>query len=464
MHFGDIVRPVLGNAGHLRNFSSVSGCFFACGAGHRSFDRVYCSLSALDRYLNVQYNEPTSFLSMFKFLSREFYTKTISESGVSLIMYQEQSMNGMSNTMVLQGIPQNDVPLYPLKFRPLFKDYIWGGRNLERLGKALPKGKVAESWEISTHQDGLSVIANGPYQGHTLRDLIVAHAEAVVGTVSHQAFKDDFPLLLKFIDANDWLSVQVHPDDSYAATHERDAGKTEAWLVLDAEPDAMIIYGLNQAIDRDQLAAIIREGRLNQVLNYRKVKKGDVIYIPAGTIHAAGKGLLLAEVQQNSNTTYRLYDYDRKNPDGTTRPLHIEKALDVIDFGRVRDNGLVEGLKVCPKPGLCVEYLVGDPHFFMQRLTIEEEAGFIADGRSFHALIIIAGQGELVWENGTLSFRTGESILVPAKLGSYRIKGRVTILKAFIGEPYKDIMKPLLEAGYSLEAIQSKVAGIKPLA
>lgn len=419
--------------------------------------------SGLDICLNLQYNEPTnSFLSMPNDSSREFYANTTSESGVSLIMYREQSENGISaNKKVLQGIPQNDVPLYPIKFRPLFKNYIWGGRNLERLGKELPEGRVAESWEISTHPDGMGIIANGPFQGHTLQELIRAHPVAIVGTASYQAYGEHFPLLLKLIDANDWLSVQVHPDDRYAALHERDTGKTEAWVVLEAEPDATIIHGLNRDISREELKAYLQEGRLNQILKYRPVRKGDVVYIPAGTIHAAGRGLLLAEVQQNSNATYRLYDYDRKNPDGTSRPLHIEKALDAIDYGRVRQDGFVDGLKVCPEPGLCVEYLIADPHFFIQRLTVTSEAARIADGRSFHALIILSGQGQLSWKGGTLPFRTGESILIPAELGSYRIQGHAAILKSFVGDLTRDVLEPLAEAGYSPEAIREKVAGFQ---
>lgn len=361
---------------------------------------------------------------------------------------------------VLQDIPQDDVPLYPLKFRPLYKDYIWGGRKLEMFGKKLPEGKVAESWEISTHPDGMSVIANGVFEGNTLCDLIREHAEPFVGTDCYRRHKNRFPLLLKLIDAHDWLSVQVHPDDSYAAVHEGDAGKSEAWLILYAEPDAMIIYGLNREMDKRELENIIREKNLRQVLRYYHVRKGDVIYIPAGTIHAAGKGILIAEIQQNSNTTYRLYDYDRKSPDGTARPLHIQKALDVIDFGRVRENGFVNGLRVRPKPGLDVEYLIADPHFCIQRLTIEAEARFMPDGRSFHALIILSGSGKIFWREGMLPVRAGEAMLIPAKLSWYGIRGHVSLLRAFVGDPDEDMIKPLMRSGYSLEEIQNKVAGI----
>lgn len=382
-------------------------------------------------------------------------SNTLMKIGVSPSMYCDVWKN-----KVLQDISQNPAPLYPLIFHPLFKDYIWGGRNLEKVGKDLPEGKVAESWEISSHPDGISVIANGAFQGRRLEDLILEMGESILGTDSCKKYNKRFPLLLKLIDAHDWLSIQVHPDDSYAAVHEKDTGKTEVWLVLDAEPGAMILYGLNKEMDREQLEAIIREGRLSQVLRYHRVKKGDMIYIPAGTIHAAGKGVLLAEVQQNSNTTYRLYDYDRLNPDKTARPLHIEKALDAIDFNRIRRNGFVEGLRVCPKRGQIVEYLVADPHFCIQRLTLEDGAEFTTDGRSFHALFFISGHGELAWADGTLPVKSGDSILIPASLERYSIKGRLSMLKSFMGDPEKDMINPLMESGYPLEEIMSKVAGL----
>lgn len=353
-----------------------------------------------------------------------------------------------------------DVSLYPLKFRPLYKDYIWGGRNLEKLGKRLPEGLVAESWEIAAHRDGMSITANGPLAGKSLEDLVISFGETLLGTLSHRKYKNRFPLLVKFFDANDWLSVQVHPDDGYAALHENDFGKTEAWVVLDAGPNSTIIYGLNRRITSKEFESAIREGKLSGILRYVRVRKGDVVYIPAGTIHAAGKGILIAEIQQNSNATYRIYDYGRRNPDGTARPLHVEKALDVINFSRALDSCFVEGLSTRPRPGLTVEYLIADPHFCIQRLIIRTEAELVADGRSFHALVFIEGHGELEWNGGILPVRAGESVLVPAKLGRYRIAGRISMLKAFIGDLHEDIMAPLVKSGYTQDEIKTKVAGL----
>lgn len=354
------------------------------------------------------------------------------------------------------GIPA----LYPLKFRPLYKDYIWGGRNLEKLGKVLPEKKVAESWEISAHHDGISIVANGCFEGRTLEDLISEYGGAFVGSLSLQKYEKRFPLLLKLIDANDWLSVQVHPGDDYAKIHENDAGKTEIWLVLDAEPDARIIYGLKKILDRERFSSVMKEGRLGEILQYMQVKKGDMIYIPAGTVHAAGRGILIAEVQQNSNATYRLYDYDRKNPDGTSRPLHIDKALDTIDFAHSTGIGRADGLETKPEAGLSIRYMIADPHFCAQILNIDGTAEFTADGRSFHTLILTSGEAELSWNGGSFRVKVGESLLIPAEMGQYRIIGSVAILKSFIGDIGRDVFAPLKKAGYTEEEIRAGVAGL----
>jgi mannose-6-phosphate isomerase len=392
--------------------------------------------------------------------SSEFHLSSIfrKKVGISPHMYRKQLKDGTCHGT--NGRQAEGSIFYPVKFRPLYKDYIWGGRNLERLGKILPEGKVAESWEISAHHDGMNIVSNGCFGGSTLEDLILEHGADFVGSLSWNMYKKRFPLLLKLIDANEWLSVQVHPDDDYSAAHENDAGKTEIWFVLEAEPDARIIYGLKEPLDREGFSRAIGEGRIEECLRYVNVRKGDMIYIPAGTIHAAGKGILIAEIQQSSNATYRLYDYDRKNPDGTSRPLHIEKALDSIDFSRVTGTGFVDGLATEPAAGLRVRYMVADPHFCVQILEIDGSAAFPTGGRSFHALIITSGGGEISWGGGTIPVKSGESILIPAGIGRYSINGSVTVLKSFIGELGEDIVRPLREAGYSEDEIRSRIAGL----
>ena len=219
--------------------------------------------------------------------------------------------------------------LYPLKFKPLYKDYIWGGRNLEALGKTLPAtGIVAESWEVSCHKNGSSIIANGEYGGTTLPELLEQLGRTLVGSSLSQKDVDKFPLLIKFIDAENNLSVQVHPDDVYAYKNENgEYGKNEMWFIISAKPGAKLVYDVIPGTTREKFADAVSENRIESLLKKVEVFAGDVINIPAGLVHAIGKGILLAEVQQNSDTTYRVYDYGR-----TGRPLHIAKALDVIDF------------------------------------------------------------------------------------------------------------------------------------
>jgi len=348
---------------------------------------------------------------------------------------------------------------YPLTFEPLYKDYIWGGRNLEKLGKKLPDGIVAESWEISCHQDGMSIVANGIYKGQTLEKLVSDYGEKFLGTLTVARFDKRFPLLLKLIDANEWLSVQVHPDDEYAQKHENDFGKTEMWYVLDAEPNATIIYGLTRKMSREEFKNIIDRGKISDVLKSVPVQKGDVIYIPAGTVHAAGKGILIVEVQQNSNATYRLYDYDRKNPDGTRRPLHIDKALDTINFDAVCHTGKFNGLAYS-KDGLDIRVIVADPHFCAEIIEVKETAQLNSDERTFTAYTFMEGEAELSWENGKMKVKEGTSVLVPANLGKYSFTGSIKAVRAYIGDIDKDVTEPLLRAGYSRKQISGSIGGL----
>lgn len=348
---------------------------------------------------------------------------------------------------------------YPLIFEPLYKDYIWGGRNLEKLGKELPDGIVAESWEISCHQDGMSIIANGEFKGQTLEKLVSDYGEKFLGTLSTFLFDKKFPILLKLIDANEWLSVQVHPDDEYAKRYENDFGKTEMWYVLEAEPDATIIYGLTEKMSRDEFKKIIDDGKISNVLKSIPVQKGDVIYIPAGTVHAAGKGILIAEVQQNSNATYRLYDYDRKNPDGSSRPLHIDKALDTINFDAVCNTGKYNGLAYT-KDGLDIRVIIADPHFCAEIIEVKESAQLNSDKRTFTAYTFLEGEALLSWNDGNMKVKQGTSVLIPANLGNYKLTGNIKAIRAYIGDIEKDIIEPLLSAGYSKEQMLSSIGGL----
>ncbi|MCP4423873.1 MAG: mannose-6-phosphate isomerase [Chloroflexi bacterium] len=232
--------------------------------------------------------------------------------------------------------------LYPLTFTPVLKDYIWGGRNLEKLGRKLPPGLVAESWEIAAHEDGTAVVDNGRFAGLPLTEL---HRKLGLGLIGRNCAwaqeRGKFPLLIKLLDANRPLSVQVHPDDDYALAHEgNELGKTEMWVVLRAEPGAAVILGVKADATAEKFRQAIQDGDLEPYLHKIPVRAGDVICVPSGSLHAILGGLLIAEIQQNSNTTYRVYDWNRVDADGNSRPLHIDKALDVINFDQV-------------EPGLC---------------------------------------------------------------------------------------------------------------
>ena len=217
-----------------------------------------------------------------------------------------------------------------LKLKPCCKDYIWGGRRLaDEYGIPCDKDILAEAWVLSCHPDGPSVIVNGPSQGKTLAEYIQANGNQVLGT--HCRRFRDFPILVKFIDANQHLSVQVHPGNRYALSQEHQYGKTEMWYVMDAAPNSFLYYGFKREVSREEFARRIQEDTLLDVLNAVPVQKGDVLFIESGTIHAIGAGILIAEIQQNSNVTYRVYDYGRVGKDGKKRDLHIEKALAVTN-------------------------------------------------------------------------------------------------------------------------------------
>ena len=322
--------------------------------------------------------------------------------------------------------------LYPLKFEPAYKSYLWGGRRLERLGKRLPEGKVAESWEISGHPDGLGHVSEGSLAGWTIPGLLREYGTDLLGKDLPAAALDVFPLLVKFIDATDRLSVQVHPDDAFAAVHENGGlGKNEMWVVLDAEPGASLVYGLVPGTTRERFSEAAQSGQLEPCLQVVPAKAGDVFDIPAGLVHAIGAGLVIAEIQQSSNTTYRVYDYNRTDAEGNRRPLHVEKALQVIDFQLQPTAGAVEG----PVPdalGTERTKLVSNAYFVVERLAISRHFEGMADGSRFQLLIGLQGEATLSWDGGTTRIGQGDSFLLPAMLGGYRLDGSMTALRVWV--------------------------------
>lgn len=352
--------------------------------------------------------------------------------------------------------------LYPLKFQPVYKSYLWGGRNLERFGKTLPEGIVAESWEISCHPSGVSVISNGQYAGTPLTEILANFGAKIIGTALPAKDLAKFPLLVKLIDANDKLSVQVHPDDAYAATHENgELGKNEMWYILEVKPDAELVYDVRPGTTKADFAQATSRGTIESCLKKLPVSPGDVINIPAGLVHAIGAGIVLAEIQQNSDTTYRVYDYDRIDANGNKRPLHIEKALEVIDFNSRNRLEKAAGLTIQPKKDIQKNYLVANPYFAVELDTIQGTMEELADGSKFYVYFLTEGSGEILYSNGSVPVTRGESVLIPASLGAYTLKGDLKALKAYVPDLTKDIIAPLKQAGYSEDEIYDKVSGIQ---
>jgi mannose-6-phosphate isomerase len=323
--------------------------------------------------------------------------------------------------------------MYPLKFEPNFKDYLWGGRNLARFGKQLPlTGIVAESWEVSGHTAGPSVICNGVFAGKRLTDLIGEYPAEVLGGNVLLKYDVKFPLLVKLIDANQQLSVQVHPDDAYALTVESDFGKHEIWYIIEAKPDAQIIYGLLPGITKTEFIHKVETDQVESCLQYLKVRAGDVIDIPPGTIHALGGGIILAEIQQNSNATYRVYDYHRVDATGCERPLHIDKALEVIDFTAGQDGKKAsQGATVVLASGVIKTTLAQNAHFQVDCLQIKDVVNETTNGERFYIYTVLAGSGNIAWAQGKLPIKRGETVLIPAALGQYQLSGSLRTLKSF---------------------------------
>jgi len=283
-----------------------------------------------------------------------------------------------------------------------------------------------------------------------------------VGTALPQKNVDKFPLLVKFIDASDDLSVQVHPDDDYARLHENgEYGKNEMWYIMSAQPGARLIYDVIPGTTRETLAQAVKDNRIGSCLKYVEVYPGDVINIPAGLIHAIGKGIMLAEIQQNSNTTYRVYDFDRVDKNGNKRPLHIEKALDVIDFNAAGRKEKYKGLEVKIGPSSSKRYSVANRYFSVEEYKIKGRIEESADGSRFYIYVFLEGEGGIGYGDKTLGVKGGESVLIPAALGDYTIEGNLKALKSYVPDIGQNVVTPLKEAGYSLEEIYENVAGFK---
>lgn len=312
----------------------------------------------------------------------------------------------------------------PIKLQPVFKEIVWGGNRLKTdYGFKSELKNIAEAWMLCARQDGDNLIAEGVYKGKLFSEFIKENPE-VLGTKG--AAYAEFPLLIKFIDAKSDLSVQVHPDDEYAKEHENSYGKTEAWYILDCDEGAQLIYGFNKELTRDEFKKSIEDNTFLEYVNKVNVKKGDVFFIKAGTLHAIGGGILLAEVQQNCNTTYRVYDYGRL-VDGKPRELHIEKAIDVTDTVPPVRSGEPDGAKTTCGDAFSQD-LCSCEFFKMNTLEINGNYELTIGSETFVSLLVTNGSGVLNCGDTELKLISGDSIFVPANAGKLTVSGKIEIL------------------------------------
>ena len=319
----------------------------------------------------------------------------------------------------------------PFLLKPAVKDYLWGGSRLnDDFNFGIDIYPFAEAWMCSTHPDGNSIV---PLFNCSLSEILERHPE-YLGTHPLQitGCKPELPILIKFIDAKDNLSVQVHPNDEYALLHENQWGKTEMWYVLDAKPNSTLVYGFNRNTTPNEVRTAITNGTINKMLNHTPIHKGDLFYIEAGTIHAIGAGILLVEIQENSNVTYRLYDYDRIDKNGKKRPLHIDKALEVANLCKVSVPR--QPLRVLKyKNGSASELLTRCKYFQVERLLLNTEVhrelvNFKTETNSFHVLLCIEGCGSISGFDFMMNFFKGDCIFVPADSISLKFHGKAKML------------------------------------
>ncbi|MDE6005720.1 MAG: class I mannose-6-phosphate isomerase [Oscillospiraceae bacterium] len=312
--------------------------------------------------------------------------------------------------------------MYMLKLSPAGKDYLWGGTRLKtEYHKKFDFSPLAETWECSVHPDGASTVLNGEHAGMTL-DKIIARYPEYLGKKY-----DYFPILVKFIDAEKDLSIQVHPDDNYARFHENQNGKTEMWYVMDATENAFLIHGFEKNFTKQEVKQAIENHEIMKYLHKVPVQKGDVIYIPAGTVHAIGKGILIAEIQENSNITYRVYDYDRLDKNGNRRELHIEKALEVMHCAPAPE--IIFDKNFFKNSDYEIETLCNCNYFKIKKIMIKKYFNFFVTTDSFQVLLCLDGISKIIHEQEIIKIKKGDCVFLPAGLGNCKIQGNAELLK-----------------------------------
>lgn len=317
---------------------------------------------------------------------------------------------------------------YPFVCEPVFKERVWGGRTLERFfGGGLPPGPVGEAWVLGEHPRGTNAVTNGVLAGSDLGQVCRRHREAILGTLAIRAGAARFPLLVKLLDARDRLSVQVHPADGDPTLTPGESGKTEMWYILDAEPGATIVYGLRDGVGPREFARAIADERVADCLREVPVAAGDAFLIPAGTIHALGAGVLVAEIQQSSDTTYRVHDYGRLGLDGQPRELHIREALQVTRYQRPAPPRRSDAAGTNRWTELS-----RSRHFVVEKGLCQGEWIEETSSETFQALLVGQGIGGLEWNGGAMPLTPGQAVLLPAALGGYALTGEMEVLRTWL--------------------------------
>ncbi|HEY6142544.1 MAG TPA: type I phosphomannose isomerase catalytic subunit [Flavobacterium sp.] len=317
--------------------------------------------------------------------------------------------------------------IYPLQFTPILKERIWGGKKLKTLlNKQINSETTGESWEISTVEGDVSIIANGTLTGKSLNDLIDASPEAILGTQVYKRFGKQFPLLFKYLDARKDLSIQVHPNDELAQKRHNSFGKTEMWYIMQADENARVIVGFKEKSNAKAYVENLENKTLLSILDDVKVKVGDVFFLETGTVHAIGAGVVIAEIQQTSDITYRLYDFDRVDASGNKRELHVDLALDAINYN------IVDTHKKYKKESNQSNAVVDCPYFTTNFLLLDGKISVNKTGETFTAYMCVDGSFEVEYNNSKYQYKKGDTILIPAAMNSFILNGKASILEIYI--------------------------------
>jgi len=320
--------------------------------------------------------------------------------------------------------PEN---LYPLQFEPILKERIWGGEKLKTiLNKPITSKITGESWELSTVEGDVSVVANGDLKGKSLMELINEIPNEILGTRVYERFGKQFPLLFKYLDAREDLSIQVHPNDKLAKERHNSFGKTEMWYVMQADTDSRIIVGFKEDSSKEEYLKHLNDKTLVSILDDVKAKSGDVFFLETGTVHAIGAGLVVAEIQQTSDITYRLYDFDRKDAQGNTRELHVDLALDAINYDKVDTQKKYETKTNTSN------VVVDCPYFTTNFIPLEDKVEVSKSGETFTVYMCIEGSFEIEYDGFKNTYIKGDTVLVPAAINSFILTGKASILEIYI--------------------------------